>query len=161
MAKLGLIFIALFLASCGGPPSEEEQISNFNNNSESFELLAKLILKEALKTEQKIDWSGCYSVGIDHIGQYWFESVRGVWSIGPGGDVYDKTNYKLSLSEVLRREGISNKRYEVYTQLFSKTGSERVSYCQSKKLPPRGTHFSLPIWNNNGRLGSGHMQAGG
>lgn len=116
--KLFLIAVLfLILTSCAAPPSNEELISKYTRAPESFKKLASMIKHDAIGKEE------CFSVGYDHIGKYW-ESSTG-WQIG--------STFDLPLSEVLIGVGMSNQRYMEYTQLFEKTGSERVTYCQDNQ----------------------------
>ena len=123
--------MAILMFTYCSPPSEKTQISKYTNAPEAFEELAKIIENDAKNLELDETGLGCSVVGKDNIGTYWYSSVAGYW------ENYPEAN--KSLPEVLTQVGMSSARYSEYLKLFSKTGSERVTFCQ------KNNNISSPV----------------
>lgn len=115
------VIVALLLASCSSPPSTEALAAKYSVAPEAFEVLKKMITDDTAEKE-------CFVVGLDNIGEYW--EYNGEWT--------RNSDYKtrLSLSEVLKEVGLTEKRYGEYKKLFAKTGSERVKFCHALEYAP-------------------------
>ncbi|MEQ1557777.1 MAG: hypothetical protein ABL933_02400 [Methyloglobulus sp.] len=121
-----LVFIAvtaiIILAFCQPGPTTNELASKYKSNPEGFEKLSRLIKED---TGSK----SCFVVGLDNIGDYW--EYMGKWAHPPDSTI------NLSLAEVLKVVGLTQDRYAEYKQLFSSTGSERISFCHAQKYVPQ------------------------
>ena len=106
-------FMVILLSACG-QADLEAVASGFSEEKKSFELMHAMI-KEDVRV------SRCFSVGTDHIGDYWEHDNK--WS--------ENSNYdrKIPLEQVLEEVGLSNERYQEYVTLFKVTGSERIELC--------------------------------
>ncbi|WP_346837986.1 hypothetical protein [Microbulbifer sp. SAOS-129_SWC] len=114
--RVRYIFIALMsmLVGCGGDADIEGIKQGFADNKSSFERLYLMIKEDTSAIP-------CFSVGADHIGEYWRHN--GKWNTNRN---YER---KISLAKVLEEVGLSDQRYQEYLSLFEKTGSNRISYC--------------------------------
>ena len=111
--RIFCFFTVIILSACG-QADLEAIASRFSEEKTSFELMHAMIKEDA-----KV--SDCFSVGTDHIGDYWEYDNK--WSA--------RSNYerKISLEQVLEEVGLSNERYQEYVTLFKVTGSERIEFC--------------------------------
>ncbi|XQF93739.1 hypothetical protein ACOBV9_08760 [Pseudoalteromonas espejiana] len=110
------LLLATTLASCG--QADLDGISKrFAEQSESFVKMYSMIQEDTKGTN-------CFAVGTDHIGEYWGHDNK--WS--------SSKNYqrKITLDQVLKEVGLSEKRYHEYLSLFQVTKSERIEYCPKK-----------------------------
>ncbi|WP_299948242.1 hypothetical protein [uncultured Microbulbifer sp.] len=113
--KIALIFLTIFaLTSCGKPADLDAIENQFEKNASSYEMLTNMVKKDLIGER-------CFSVGTDNIGQYW--EYSGKWSHSQDYQT------KMNIDQVLDKVGIEPKKYSKYLELFSSTGSERITYC--------------------------------
>ena len=111
--------VALILAFCQPGPTASELASKYKSNPDAFEHLSRMIKEDTRNNDY-------FVVGLDHIGDYW--EYLGKWT----KDHDYKT--KLLLPDVLKAVGLTQNRYDEYKQLFSSTGSERISFYVPQNL---------------------------
>lgn len=112
--------VALFFATClvaCGRVDLEDTAKSFAENKDSFTRLRSMIQEDTVG-------ESCFSVGTDHIGDYWEHDNR--WNTNQN---YQR---KITLDQVLEEVGIAKARYQEYLSLFEKTGSERIDFCPRK-----------------------------
>lgn len=121
--KCYLYFLSLLLViGCGEPPPSIDEVkSRFAAQRAAAEELKAMIIEDAKNKDR-------YAVGLDHIGVYWKHS----------GDWNNERNYqtKLSLSQVLHAEGISDERYNKYKSLFDRLKAERITHFGGAEKTP-------------------------
>lgn len=111
-----LLFFIIHLAACGRVDLEGIA-KGFAENKDSFMRLRSMIRDDTVG-------GSCFSVGTDHIGDYWEHDNK--WNTNQN---YQR---KVTLDQVLEEVGIAKERYQKYLSLFEETGSERIDYCPKK-----------------------------
>ncbi|ALO36156.1 hypothetical protein CMT41_16525 [Colwellia sp. MT41] len=111
-----LSILLLLLQGCGRPVNIDEIKEGFLQNKDTFEQLSLMIKKDT-------QFEACFTVGTDHIGDF--------WEYGNKWNTLQNPRRKVAFEVVLNEVGISSDRYGEYIAQLKIVGSERVSYCSN------------------------------
>lgn len=114
------------MIGCGEPPTADELSSWFYGSESLFNELA-----QSLKTD--IGDRDCLTIG-HHVIQNYSE-YEGEWG-EEGWRSKSNNKNKLNLNDVLGKVGITDERYEYYTNLFTATNIGGIRYCQRSVTGP-------------------------
>ncbi|PKI16595.1 hypothetical protein [Colwellia sp. 12G3] len=112
---ISLLLSTLLFQGCV-PVKIDEIKQGFTQNKDSFEQLALMIKRDT-------QFETCFTVGTDHIGDF--------WKYGNKWNTLQNPKTMVTIGDVLNKVGISSDRYGEYIALLRIVSAERLSHCSN------------------------------